>query len=226
MAPCVTVLQLDTDFPRAPGDVGCAETYLGDIEILRIANATVGQIVCADPAAIAIAPFEAALAQARGDIVVTSCGFLSYWQTHLERQTDKAFIGSALTALPDLCERYDPHDILTVTFDASSLNESHFGPYRTDVIGLPRDMHLRQVISQNLTTLDVERAAQDITDFVTSQCKSHHKHILLECTNLPPYKHALSARTGLPITDILTCIEAVRPNTIQPAFLPSALSLQ
>ena len=58
MAPSVTVLQLDTDFPRVAGDVGCEQTYLDDIQIIRIPNATVGQIVSADPAAIPIAPFR------------------------------------------------------------------------------------------------------------------------------------------------------------------------
>lgn len=219
MAPSVTVMQLDTEFPRVPGDVGCPQTYLGDIEIIRIANATVGQIVSSNPAAIPIAPFEAALAAAKGEVVVTSCGFLSYWQTHLQSRTVKLFISSALTALPQLCARHALHDILTLTFDASHLNAQHFGPYETDVIGLPPNMHLRQVISQNRTELNVDLATREITEFVTTQRKEHHKHILLECTNLPPYKDAIGSATGLPITDILTGIEGVRPNTIRPAFL-------
>ncbi len=219
MTPAVTVLQLDTEFPRVPGDVGSPDTYLGNIEILRIPNATVGQIVSANPAAIPIAPFEVALAQATGDIIVTSCGFLSYWQTHLAAQTDKPFVSSALTALPTLCETYAAQDIMTVTFDAASLNEAHFGPYQTDVIGLPGDMHLVDVISQNLRILDDARAGQEIADFIAARRKPTHKHILLECTNLPPYKRTIAARTGLPITDILTCIEALRPKTIEPEFL-------
>ncbi|MEP2707610.1 MAG: hypothetical protein ABJQ71_19875 [Roseibium sp.] len=219
MAPSVTVLQLDTEFPRVPGDVGCKQTYVGDIEIIRIANATVGQIVSSNPATIPIAPFEAALTAAKGEVVVTSCGFLSYWQTHLQSRTDKPFISSALTALHQLCNFHVPHDILTLTFDASRLNAQHFGPYETDVIGLPTDMHLRQVISQNLTELDVDLATREVTEFVMTQRKEHHKHILLECTNLPPYKDAIGSATDLPITDILTGIEGVRQNTIRPAFL-------
>lgn len=217
--PSVTVLQLDTDFPRIVGDVGCCDTYLGDVEILRIPGASVGQIVSADPAAIPIAPFENAIAKARGDIIVTSCGFLSYWQDHLAKRTQKPFISSALTALPALCDRFAPHDILTVTFDADSLNENHFGTLRTDVIGLPEDMNLRQVISQNLSTLDVDRATREVADFIASRRQPNHKHVLLECTNLPPYKQAIAARTGLPITDILTCIEAARAGTILPSLL-------
>ncbi len=219
MTPAVTVLQLDTEFPRVPGDVGSPDTYLGNIEILRIPNATVGQIVSANPAAIPIAPFEAALAQATGDIIVTSCGFLSYWQTHLAAKTEKPFVSSALTALPTLCENHAAHEIMTVTFDAASLNENHFGPYQTDVIGLPGDMHLVDVISQNLRILNDAQAGQEIADFIAAQRKPNHKHILLECTNLPPYKRTIAALTGLPITDILTCIEAKRPKTIEPEFL-------
>ena len=225
MTPGVTVLQLDTDFPRVAGDVGCAQTYRETVEILRIANATVGQIISANPAAIPIRPFEDALSAARGDLIVTSCGFLSYWQTQLAQQTDKPFISSALTALPELCKIYAPRDILTLTFDADSLNEHHYGPYQTDVVGLLPHMHLRQVISQNRTTLDFGFAAQEIADFAAARRKPHHKHILLECTNLPPYKDAIAVKTGLPITDILTCIEAARPGTVQSAFLAHQRSM-
>jgi hypothetical protein len=217
--PSVTVLQLDTDFPRIAGDVGSRDTYVDDIEILRISGASVDQIVNENPASIAIAPFEAATLKARGDIIVTSCGFLSFWQDHLGSLTDQPFISSALTALPALRSRYAARDILTVTFDKNSLNENHFGEQRTDVIGLPEDMHLRQVISRNLATLDVERASKEITDFIASKRQPNHKHILLECTNLPPYKRVITAQTALPVTDILTCMEAARAGTIQPSFL-------
>jgi hypothetical protein len=221
MGPSVTVLQLDTKFPRIPGDVASSQTYIGEVEILRIPEASVGQVVSADPTTIPIAPFEEALAKAAGDIIVTSCGFLSYWQTHLEKQTDKPFISSALIALPELCRRYAPQDILTLTFDDQSLNESHFGPHQTDVVGLSPDMHLRQVISQNRSDLDVAFAQQEIADFVTLQRKPNYKHILLECTNLPPYKDAIADQINLPVTDILTCIEDARPGTVRPKFLGS-----
>ena len=219
MAPSVTVLQLDTDFPRIAGDVGCADTYAGDMETLRIDGATVGEIVSEDPSMIQIAPFETALAKAKGDVVVTSCGFLSYWQTHLQQQTAKPFISSALTALPELCEIYAPQDILTITFDATRLNHHHFGRFQTDVVGLHPDMHLRQVISQNLATLDVALASQEIVALVSQNRAPRHKHILLECTNLPPYKHVLAASAGLPITDVLSCIEEAQAGTIHPQFL-------
>ena len=219
MPPAVTVLQLDTGFPRVPGDVGCPETYRGRVEIIRIPNATVGQIVTADPASIPMAPFEAALERARGDVVVTSCGFLSYWQDHLAARTTKPFVSSALMALPELCQSYAPHSILTLTFDADALTAAHLRGCSTDVIGLPQAMPLRQVISQNHKTLDTDRAGQDIAAYVADQKKPWHRCLLLECTNLPPYKQAIRRVCDLPIVDILTCIEDIRPGTVRAAFL-------
>lgn len=222
MGVAVSVLQLDTAFPRLAGDVASPDTYLSEIEILRIPQATVNTIVREDPHSIEIAPFETALHAARGDIVVTSCGFLSYWQDHLASLTTKPFISSALNALPSLCTEYRPDEILTLTFDAESLNSCHTGQFQTDVIGLPRDMHLRKVISEDRTDLDVECATAEVVSFVTAHTVPRHKHMLLECTNLPPYKAALSEATKLPITDILTCIETTRPGTVRPEFVGSA----
>ena len=223
MALRVSVLQLDTDFPRVAGDVGCAETYRDAVEIIRMPSATVGQVVSNRPDLIDIAPIEDALRRATGDLIVTSCGFLSYWQTHLAGLTDKPVISSALTALDHLSMSYVAGEILILTYDEASLTPLHLGAhadYATGITGLPDDMHLKQVIRENQTTLDVERAGRELAAFIATAKKPCHKHLLLECTNLPPYKAQMQAVTGLPITDILTCIEATQPNSIDPAFLP------
>ncbi|MBV1895345.1 MAG: hypothetical protein KUG70_02725 [Rhodobacteraceae bacterium] len=223
MSPKVTVLQLDTRFPRVPGDVACKATYRGKVEIIRIPNATVAQVVSNRPDLIDITAFETAVDRATGDVIVTSCGFLSYWQDHLASRTPKPFVSSALIALESLSRRYSAKEVLTLTFDKTSLTKQHFGAYadyKAGVIGLPDDMHLRRVISENRPTLDAARAGQELTKFLTKVRRPHHKHLLLECTNLPPYKAALQSETGLKVTDILTCIETVRPGTIQPRFLP------
>ena len=222
MAPKVTVLQLDTRFPRVPGDVACPATYRGALEILKVPNASVSQVVSNRPDLIDIAPFEEAMAQATGDVILTSCGFLSSWQSHLEARTSVPFISSSLTALKTLSRHYNPQELMILTFDANSLTNLHFGgftDYRTSVVGLSPDLHLRQVISQDLPDLEQEQAEQELAELVQKAQRPSHKHILLECTNLPPYKPALTAQTGLGITDILTCTEAQCAGAVQPAFL-------
>lgn len=218
----VSVLQLDTQFPRIPGDVASELTYRCELEIIRIPSASVGSIVSNRPELIDIAPFESALQQAKGDIIVTSCGFLSYWQHHLSAQTTRPFISSALVAFDKLSHQYTPAEVLTITFDQSSLTEQHFGEYAqyaNEVVGLPNELHLKQVILEDRIALDEERARQEFNAFVTSKIQPQHTHILLECTNLPPYKKQLHEQTNLPITDILTCIETQQPGAIRPDYL-------
>ena len=222
MTPTVTILQLDTHFPRVPGDVASTDTYLNEVEIIRIPLATVDKIVSARPDLIDITPFEAAIESAQAEIIVTSCGFLSYWQQHLQKGTDKIFISSALIALERLSQQFAPEEVLTLTFDDSRLTAQHFNEYPSyanQTIGLPRHMLLRRVISENLKILDIETVTQELTEFISTKQRENHKHLLLECTNLPPYKAELQKKSGLGITDILTCIEAARPNTIRTEFL-------
>lgn len=225
--PAVTVLQLDTHFPRVPGDVACAETYCDDVEIIRIPHATVADIVSNRPGDIDIEPFEDAVKAAQGEVIVTSCGFLSYWQAHLAALTDKPFISSALIGLADLSTRYAPGEVLILTFDDESLTSDHLGAfpdYAAGIIGLPKTMYLRRIISSDSRVLDVPKATDDLADFIADVVRPQHKHLLLECTNLPPYKMGLQAVTDLPVTDILTLIEDVRPGTIQPDYVLQELS--
>lgn len=217
----VSVLQLDTDFPRVAGDVGSADSYCAELEVIRVGGAGVDQIVSARPDLIDIAPFEEALARATGDIIVTSCGFLSYWQDHLAAMTDRPFISSALTALDHLAQRYTPAQIAIVTFDETRLNNAHLGrhsAYAQSIVGLPADSHLRDVIGNNRDTLDLHRAGDEMRALMAQVQTPAHRHVLLECTNLPPYRKAITAVTGLPVTDILTQIETMAPGAVSDLF--------
>ena len=158
---------------------------------------------------------------AEGDIIVTSCGFLSYWQDHLAKLSDRPFISSSLVALEQLAAVIPPEALQILTFDANRLNAAHFGRYPTyvhSILGLLPTHHLRQVISQNLDTLDEAAARKEVTDLMAQQQTQEHQHIFLECTNLPPYRAAIKAATGLPVTDILTMVEAACPGAVDPRF--------
>lgn len=213
--PAVTVLQLDTSFPRVPGDVASPKTYLDEVEILRIPSATVSRIVHQRPDQIDIAPFEQAIYKASGDIIATSCGFLSYWQDHLQSKVSQPVVTSALCALNHL----DPGCTLTLTFDSASLSSMHFPGAVPDCIGLAPDSHLRRTIAKDLPGLDVSRAGAELAAMLRSALAPRHRAVLLECTNLSPYKPALRSVTDLPVHDILSEIEKLRAGTIAPKFL-------
>lgn len=221
MRPSATVLQLDTHFPRIAGDVGAAETYIDDIEIIRVSGASVAGIVTASPEGIDIAPFEEALKAAKGDVIVTSCGFLSYWQDHLEAQARRPIICSSLVALNRLKD-YNIENLAILTYDATKLGPHHLGQhtrFAPCIIGLDPAAHLRAVIGGGALTLDATRAAHETVETVRAQTADSLRTLVLECTNLPPYKSALAAAFDVQIIDILTEIERVRTGTIRPKFL-------
>ena len=215
----VTVLQLDTNFPRVPGDIGCPDTYLDEIQIIRIPQASIRNIVTDKPQDIDIQPFLDAIPKANGEIIVTSCGFLSFWQNTLSEECDRPFVSSSLVNLPNLRKVYSESALLTLTFDSQSLTQSHLGNTRSQILGLPRDGHLFEVIKQDKKQLDTSRAGAEIRDHLRANFSKEWRHVLLECTNLPPYKAEIRTLLGLPITDILTSIEALRPGSVRTDFL-------
>lgn len=227
MTPRVTVLQLDTGFPRIPGDVACPVTYRGKPTMVTIPRASVAQVVRRDPSALDIAPFETAARGATGSVLATSCGFLAPWQDRLAKVAPVPVVASALGALeragrPGDLEDMTPTNTLILTFDAEALGPAHLGArpdFAASVIGLPVDNHLRRVIAEDLRSLDTLRAEREVADLLRAHLRPGLRHLLLECTNLPPYKAALRAVADLRITDILTEIERTAPGAILPRFL-------
>ena len=220
----VSVLQLDTRFCRVPGDVGCAGSYLQDPEIIRVPRASVENIVTDQPGQIDLDPFLNAIERATGDVVVTSCGFLSPFQDQLQSITPKPIIASVLNMLSDLDVMKGADRSSVLTFDATRLVEAHFpNPYRANdfrVVGLRPNNPLRQRIEEDVPDCfdasDVVNAV--VADFALAVIPTTET-VILECTNLPPYKPQMRHDSNVRIIDILSAIECIAPNTIAPQYL-------
>ena len=76
----VSVLQLDTNFLRIPGDIGSDKTFIEQHQYLIVEGVTANKVVTSQPENIDISPFLEAAKSATGDILTTSCGFLAPFQ--------------------------------------------------------------------------------------------------------------------------------------------------
>ena len=222
--PVVSLFQLDTSFPRIPGDIGSPETWRASLDIHVVPELSVVQVINSDPGATDITAVEAAMDRARGDIFTTSCGFLCYWQDRLAARTGRPFVSSALLALPDLRRRFADEELAILTFNADVLTSRAFAPslggFAGTVAGLAKYSHLRQVIANDLPALNRQRAEDEIVRLVDGVCAAGEvRALLLECTNLPPYKQALKARFDIEIFDILTLIGDMKADIVDPAHL-------
>ena len=220
----LSLLQLDTGFPRIAGDIGCRDTFRAELDIHVLEELSVARVVTPAPQADDMDRLGAVLAGTQGDVITTSCGFLSVWQDQLAALAPAPFVSSALHALPSILKRYEASDLAILTFDAATLRSPAFAPslhgFDGPVAGLADGSHLKQVIAEDLPRLDAARAEAEITDLVAGLVARHRpKALLLECTNLPPYKPALAAQFDLEIFDILTLIDSVKPDIVEPAFL-------
>ena len=219
----ITLLQLDTQFPRIPGDVGSVDTFKCDLEIIRVPNATVNEVVNSNPYQIDLDPFCNAINKATGDLITTSCGFLSPFQSELDAICNVPFIASSLVQLEHLKNIYTPPELQIITFDAVKLGAAHLPEECKDfagsIYGLNSNAHLRNVIENNIKQLDPVKAATDVCAVLKANKDNLTKSILLECTNLPPYKIDIRKILDLPIYDILTAIENELPNSVQTNFL-------
>eukprot|EP00435_Cladocopium_sp_Y103_P041304 s673_g11.t1 len=200
----LVILQLDTHFPRIPGDIACKDTYHRPVGIQIIDKAQVASVVNADPNGLDISGFTSALASleniganiasktskaSKDQIISTSCGFMIYFQESFSKMTDKTFISSSLIALPELRSRFPDPEIMVITFDADVLASPAYQPaldgFAGPVIGLEKWMHLYEVISQDLDELDFHKAELEMDQLITAALRRFPvKAIMLECKEL------------------------------------------
>lgn len=220
--PALTVLQLDTNFARIAGDVASQETYNRPIICKKIAKASVARIVQSRPDLVDITPFEEAIRPITEGITTTSCGYLGYWQDHLEDISRVPILTSVLCQLPEIHKHYAPHEIAILTFNADILGEAVYAPmlngFAGRLIGLEPHHHLRCVIENDLTELDPGQAGQDLIALLTPQMQGI-KVLVLECTNLPPYKQLLKDTFNIAVFDILNALEAIDEGLVKEEFL-------
>jgi len=205
------VLMLDTRFPRPPGDVGNAQTFERHgipVRFLVVQGASPRRIVQqADPSFVQ--PFvEAAirLAQEGAAMITTSCGFLARYQDLLARSVKVPVLTSSLLACRQLA-----HPGI-VTFDAASLDRSILDaagvPVATPVQGVLPGCELHRRILGNESDMDLAEAGRNVVDAACELVRLSPavQDIVLECTNMPPYRKAVAQATGRRVHDIETLI--------------------
>jgi hypothetical protein len=206
------ILMLDTRFPRPLGDIGNPQTFarLGiPVRCVTVVGASPQRIVQqGDPALLQ--PFidaAGALAQAGARMISTSCGFLALWQAQLAQALPVPVLTSSLLA----CASLGRPGIVTI--DAQALGSATLRaanvPVGTPVQGVAPGCEFQRRILGNETELDLAQARDDV---VQASCRLVQAHpdvsdIVLECTNMPPYRQAVMNATGRPVVDIVTLLQ-------------------
>jgi hypothetical protein len=205
------VVMLDTRFPRPPGDVGHPDAFGVPVRQRVVQGAWPGTIVqtAAGLRAAGVAPAFVhavqALAAEGARAITTSCGFLVLLQDELQAAARVPVITSSLLQLPGLLARQSKVGVLTIS--AAALGPEHLlaagvpANRLGDVVvqGVAPTGEFAAAILGNRDTMDLEWAGRDVVDAATAlkQREPSLQALVLECTNMPPYRQALEAATGL-----------------------------
>ncbi|MFN7643869.1 MAG: aspartate/glutamate racemase family protein [Burkholderiales bacterium] len=227
----VGLLRLDTAFPRPVGDIGNPNTFDFPMRSRIVRGATAARVVRGDASAL-LGPFVdagRALAAEGAVAIGTSCGFLAPFQRELAAALPVPFAASALLQLAWLAPLLPAgRRAGVITIDADALGAHHLAAAGaapdTPVVGLPRDGALARAVFGDTARLDLARIRDEVVEagLRLREAVPSLGAIVLECTNLPPYRDALMRAVGVPVHDCNTLLRwlwagAARPAPLEPS---------
>ncbi|MDO9403909.1 MAG: aspartate/glutamate racemase family protein [Polaromonas sp.] len=205
------IVMLDTRFPRLPGDIGHAGAFQvptnrrvirgvwPDKVVQSAAGLRAGRVVPSFIQLVQSLQREGALA------ITTSCGFLVLLQKELQAAVKVPVITSSLMLLPGLLKTHGRVGVLTIS--ATKLGSDYLRAAGVpcerlkDVVvqGVDPGGEFASAILGNRETMDVHKAAADVVAAAVAlkQREPALTDVVLECTNMPPYRAAIEAATGL-----------------------------
>ena len=203
------ILMLDTRFPRIEGDIGNPASFDFPVIFRTMTGIGPNDAVAAHPdrpRVLAALKANAEALAAKGAVgLSTSCGFLALYQKELAALSPVPVATSALLLIRELKDK----KVGVITASAANLTPAHFevvdAPGDTPVEGLPSDGSFAATFLRNGLTLDRDAVEREAVAAGRALVAKHPgvDTVVLECTNLPPYKAALKAALGLPVLDVL-----------------------
>jgi Asp/Glu/hydantoin racemase len=216
----VGILVLDTQFPRIPGDMANATTFPFPVRYHRVPGASPDLVVRQGSRALLPAFIEGAKFLEREGVraITTNCGFLAKFQRELAVAVSVPVFSSSLLLVPMVHRMLSPGKAVGIlTVDASSLTPDNFesvgitSDIPVAVAGLETEKEFTRVLLSNQLVLDVEAARREHIRVAQRLCAEHPEvgALVLECTNMPPYRADIQAATGLPVFDIVHLVQMV-----------------
>ncbi len=162
----------------------------------------------ADPAAVV--DTVRALVADGAVALTTSCGFLARWQAELQAALPVPVWTSALLWLPVLAAQRP--GVVTVdgaALDAAVLRAAGAAP-GVPVQGIHPGSALARTLLDDLPQLDAVAAEATVVDAARALCAAWPDTgvVVLECTNMPPYRDAVARACGRPVHDVMTLVHA------------------
>jgi hypothetical protein len=216
----IGVIGLQTIFTKIPGHIRNPGTFDYPVIYEVVEGATAERVVTqADPSLIEPFCQAAQKLQARGAAAITTgCGFLVLFQQQLADAVTVPLYSSSLIQLP-MVHRMLAADqkVGLLVAKQPSLTPRHLAAIGAEhvpvcVTGMESSTEFREVMLEGRRVeLDVERLRADVLSQVDELARANPDlgALVIECTDLVPFAHAIQQRLGLPVFDIVTLTNMV-----------------
>jgi len=224
----IGVLCLETSFTKIPGHIRNPATFDFPVRYEVVAGATPERLVSqGDPRLLDPFIRAARELQAQGVAAITgACGFLVLFQRQLAGSVAVPLYSSSLIQLPMVYRMLRPDQkVGLLVASKASLTRRHLAAIGGESIpvciaGMAAQPEFREVMLEGRRTeLDTGRLRREVLSEVDQLARDNPGMgaLIIECTDLVPFAHAIQARAGVPVFDIVTLTQMVhRSLTRQP----------
>ncbi|TMD12494.1 MAG: aspartate/glutamate racemase family protein [Chloroflexi bacterium] len=231
----IGIIGLDTTFTKIPGHIRNRSTFDFPVVYRVVEGATAERVVKqADPTLLQPFVRAAQELEAEGVGAITSaCGFLVIFQKQLADAVSVPLYASSLIQVPMVHRMLGSNRKLgLLVARKDSLTRRHLEAIGAESIplciaGMEEQPEFREVMLEaRRAELDVDRLEHEVLGQAERLASENRDlgALVIECTDLVPFSHAIQARLGLPVFDIVTLTEMVhRSLTRRPYDLVAAL---
>lgn len=225
----IGVLCLDTAFTKIPGHIRNPATFDFPVIYQVVHGATPRRVVTeADPTLLDPFIDAARKLESEGVAAITAaCGFLVIFQQRLADAVRIPLYSSSLIQLPMVHRMLaGGRKVGLLVADEHALTPRHLEAIGGEsvpicVAGMAEHPEFREVILEGRrNNLDADRLGREVLDEV-QHLAAHNPDmgaLIIECTDLVPYAHAIQQHLGVPVFDIVTLTEMLHRTLSPRAF--------
>lgn len=213
----IGILLVDCFTPFIPGDVGNASTYSYPVLYNTVQGCSLERLINLGDESLVETVVEAAkYLEQRGVKGITSdCGFMIRFQDAVAKAVKIPVFLSSMTQLPMIGSTLGwSRSVGVITANAKRMTPELLAiaaagsKVKIVIAGLEDKPAFRGPILDEIGPLNPQKIEIEIIEVATYLQKNNPDlgAILLECSNLPPYAHAVQRVTGLPVFDFTTLI--------------------
>lgn len=224
----VGIIVLNVGYPLLPGNVANATTFRYPVRYRVVEGAGVASLLGGDGSLLAPSLAAArALVDDGCHAIVGACGYFARFQREMAEGLDVPVFLSSLLQVPLLTRGLRRGERLGILCaSAPSLDRAAL-----EAVGIPGDAPLairgmetssefRTSILEGKGWMDDAAVEREVVDAAMALVHEHPEvsALLLECSDMPPYAHAVQRATGLPVWDFTTLIDWIASGVVRRPF--------